>query len=280
MTLASSAWRALSILAHLGSAAALALWIRAITRIAARPRWVPRVMRWWHARLCAILDLQVSIHGRLEPGCLLVGNHVSWLDIPVIGAHGEVSFLAKSEVRGWPLIGWLAETAGTLFIVRGAHRIQTLAARLSEQISQGHTMMIFPEGTTSDGASVLRFHPRLFALAVETGVAIQPIAIRYRSADGELDTRVPFLGEETLLAHLMRLLRHPAPRVELHLLPPQPVNAVDRRDQLAERARRAILARLRAETRERVVDPGDAEVPRLTPALSTSPESIGVTDAS
>lgn len=104
---------------HLLTGGAIALALSTGHRFGWRPVWLPAVVRWWHRRLCRALELKVRVTGELAERALLVANHISWLDIPVLGAQGQIGFLSKAEVRDWPLIGWMAETAGTLFIARG-----------------------------------------------------------------------------------------------------------------------------------------------------------------
>jgi lyso-ornithine lipid O-acyltransferase len=233
------------ILAHLGKGATLALYIGLLSRLGRRPTRIPDMTRRWHERLCEILGIRIRVLGRAQPGCLLIGNHISWLDIPVVGAQGEIAFLSKAEVRDWPLIGWLADTAGTLFVERGAIRIDEIAGEL-RKIGRNQTLMLFPEGTTSDGSRVLRFHPRLFALARETGLMIQPVALAYRGdADEMPDPVAPFIGDDTLLAHLLRVIRHPGLTAEVHFLPPMAIGEDNNtRRLLAERARGAIVEAL------------------------------------
>ena len=233
------------ILAHLSKGATLALYIGLLSRLGRRPPPVAAMTRRWQRRLCEILGIRIRVYGRAQPGCLLIGNHISWLDIPVVGAQGEIAFLSKAEVRDWPLIGWLAQTAGTLFVERGAIRIDEIAGML-RKIGCEQTLMLFPEGTTSDGAGVLRFHPRLFALAQETGLRIQPVAIAYRGHAEEVpDTVAPFIGDDTLLAHLLRVLLHPGLTAEVHFLPPVAVEEDNNtRRLLAERTRTAIVEAL------------------------------------
>jgi hypothetical protein len=86
-------------------------------------------VRWWHRRLFRALELRVRVTGDFAERALLVANHIAWLDIPVIGAQGQIAFLSKAEARAWPLIGWMAETAGTLFITRGANEVGDLDRR-------------------------------------------------------------------------------------------------------------------------------------------------------
>ena len=238
-------WRGLRVLGHLLTGAILAAAVRLVTRLGRRPTQLPALVRWWHARLIVILGIRVQVRGQPAPGCLLVGNHISWLDIPIIGAQGEIQFLAKSDVRRWPLVGWLAETADTLFIERGAYQTSARARQLSERIGSGGCPMIFPEGTTSDGTRVLPFHPRLFALAQDGAVAIQPVALTYRCRDGTApDPIAPFVGDDRLIAHLPRVLRHPGLVAELQFLPPLETGRGQRRRAIAERSRQAILSAL------------------------------------
>jgi 1-acyl-sn-glycerol-3-phosphate acyltransferase len=187
--------------------------------------------------------MQIDMRGVVAPGTLLVANHISWLDIPVIGAQGNIAFLSKAEVRDWALIGWMAQLAGTLFIARGAHQTAGTVANIVERLRSGQGVVIFPEGTTTDGTRLERFHPRLFAAAQHAGVRIQPLVLRY-GEDGVRDRVAPFIGEETLIAHLFRLLRHPALRARVDVLPEVMNNeGLDRR-RLAELCQRAIATTL------------------------------------
>ncbi len=111
---------------------------------------------------------------------------------------------------------------------------------LAEQLRLGHGVLVFPEGTTTAGDRLKPFHPRLMAAAIETGAAVQPVAIRYRR-DGVLDPIAPFVGEDELTDHLLRLLARPVAEVEIHLLPPIDSCGLDRGG-LARRAQAAIEA--------------------------------------
>lgn len=162
------------------------------------------------------LPVSVRQHGEFLPGpVLLLANHVSWLDIPLLGGRLPLTFLSKAEVRDWPLAGWLAHQAGTLFIRRGNSQGDSLAQALQQHLQQGHALLIFPEGTTSDGRSVRRFHGRLLECAMQSQVPVQPVALHYRY-NGQADWQIaPFLGEDDLLAHLLRLLA--CKHLELHV---------------------------------------------------------------
>ena len=252
-----SFWRSLRVVEHLLTGALLALYFSVRGRRSGR---LPGVVRWWHGRLCRALGVRVEVAGRIASGCLLVGNHISWLDIPVIGAQGELGFLSKSEVRGWPLVGWMAEIAGTHFIARGGNQVEEVRARLAAEVRQGHALLIFPEGTTSDGRLVRRFHPRLLAVAQSGELAIQPVAIGYRHGDDPApDVRVPFVGDDTLIANLWRIVRHPDLVARIHFLPPICEMCIRDRRMLAERARLAIVEALGLDPRL-VVDAASAPV--------------------
>jgi 1-acyl-sn-glycerol-3-phosphate acyltransferase len=238
-------WRCLRTIEHLSTGALILVWVSLVSRTNARPAWLPGVVRWWFGRLCRALGVRVAPAGGLAPRCLLVCNHISWLDVIVLGAQGQMSFLSKSEVRRWPLIGWMSAVVGTHFIERGANQVGAVAARISAAMTAGETLLIFPEGTTSEGAGVLPFHPRLFAIVQQPGLGIQPVALAYRSGDAPPPVRcIAFVDDQTLFANLWRLLRHPDLVAEVRFLEPLQVEPVDDRRRLARRARAAILATL------------------------------------
>jgi len=202
-----------------------------------------RLTGWWNAQLLAILHVRVRRRGRpAAEARMLVANHVSWLDISVIVADVETRFVSKAEVRDWPLAGQLATAAGTFYLRRGAGGTRHLIHALTEHLQRGR-VTVFPEGTTTDGHTVLRFQPRLFAAAIAAGCAVQPVALRYGRAAGGEDI-APFVGEQTLTDHLWRLLQERELEVELIYCPPiQPRPGQDRAS-LAAAAQAAVSAAL------------------------------------
>lgn len=198
-----------------------------------------RLTSWYLRRLSAALPFEVEVQGELpaEP-MLWVSNHVSWTDIPLLGQLMPLSFLSKAEVRTWPLAGWLAHKAGTLFIRRGSGDSNLLARQLHRHLSAGRQLLIFPEGTTTDGQQVRTFHGRLLTSAIEAGVAVQPVAIRYLRG-GEHDALAPFIGDDDLPSHLLRLFRGERARVEIQLLTPIASVGLER-NALARQAQRAV----------------------------------------
>ncbi|MCY1526948.1 1-acylglycerol-3-phosphate O-acyltransferase [compost metagenome] len=169
---------------------------------------------------------------------LWVSNHVSWTDIPLLGALAPLSFLSKAEVRSWPVAGWLAHKAGTLFIRRGSGDSGLVGQQLGRHLGEGRHLLIFPEGTTTDGSLLKTFHSRLLTSAVETDVPVQPVAIRYLR-DGGRDEIAPFIGEDDLLSHLVRLLRSDRAEVQIQLLDPIPSQGLSR-TQLSLQAKLAV----------------------------------------
>ena len=181
-----------------------------------RQRWTQFFMK----RLSNALPFQVTVVGeRPVTPMLWVSNHVSWTDIALLGQLTPLSFLSKAEVRSWPVAGWLADQAGSLFIRRGAGDSQTIREQMSHHLQQQHPLLMFPEGTTTDGRSVRTFHGRLLSAAIDSDVALQPVAIRYLR-NGESDPIAPFIGDDDLLSHLLRLFAHEQAQVEIHLLEP------------------------------------------------------------
>ncbi len=158
--------------------------------------------------MLAALDVDVQVTGELPGGGMIVCNHLGYLDILVIAAQGSVVFVAKSDVRKWPAIGGLLECAGTIL----AERERPLSAgKTSEQIRQvlavGIPVVLFPEGTSSDGASVLPFKPTLLQVALDTNAAITPTAISYQADGGNAASDVCYWGDATFFPHLIGLAR-------------------------------------------------------------------------
>lgn len=200
-----------------------------------RQRW----SQFFMARLSRALPFRINVFGQLpDTSMLWVSNHVSWTDIALLGQLTPLSFLSKADVRGWPVAGWLAAKAGSLFIRRGAGDSQLIRQQMRHHLSQGLPLLMFPEGTTTDGRCVRTFHGRLLSAAIDSGAHLQPVAIRYLR-DGSTDPIAPFIGDDDLLSHLMRLFSHDTAEVEIHLL--EPIACLNQeRAVLAFRAQQAI----------------------------------------
>ena len=198
-----------------------------------------RLTQHWCQHLLRILGLRVRIRGRVAAGArMTVANHVSWLDIPLIAACEPTRFVAKSEIRHWPVAGWLANAAGTFYIRRGKGGARPLLDKLAPHLQRGGAITVFPEGTTTDGHDVLPFHARLFAAPQAADAVVQPVAIRYG-----LGLRgkpvAPFIGDDDLVRHILRVLREPALRIDVTYCAPIAAAGIERA-QLAERAHAAV----------------------------------------
>ena len=205
-------------------------------------------VRAWLAQAAAILGVRVRIRGRERVdtvsagGSLWVPNHVSWLDIPLLGSlEAGTVFLAKSEIRRWPLIGWLANLAGTEFIERGRGS-EAAAAAVAEGMGRGRQMVVFAEGTTTEGHTVRRFHARLFGPAVESGRPVVPVAIRYRDLAGNPTTLPAFVGRESLWPSVWRVLCARGLEARIDLLEPIVPRGGETRSEIARRAHHAVSA--------------------------------------
>ena len=233
-------WRLLRLVAHLLTGTAITVAV-ARRQPDGSYRHRPGVVRWWHRRACRILGIRVVVAAGEAPGdsALLVANHVSWLDVPVLGGLGPIAFLSKAEVRDWPLMGWLAAAAGTHFIARGSGEASAVGARIGNHLVEGGCLALFPEGTTTDGRTVKPFFPRLLAAASASGVPVVPVALRFERG-GALDPLAPFVGDETILSHLRRVLTARGFHVQVVFGEPLDPARFDRRG-LATRARAAII---------------------------------------
>ncbi|XKH00222.1 1-acyl-sn-glycerol-3-phosphate acyltransferase [Marinobacter nauticus] len=196
------------------SLAAVAIGIVSVARQRPvdRPQWASRCFR----LMCHCLGWQIRVHGQPPSGgrVLLVANHISWVDIPVLGSVVPTRFLSKAEVGRWPVIGWLARQGGTLFINRGSGRSGGIRGEIAGVLQRAEPVTIFPEGTTSSGRSVLPIHGRLLGAALDTEALIQPVSIGYRR-QGRPDDLAPFVGDDDFLGHLIRLLKQPPTHIEV-----------------------------------------------------------------
>lgn len=201
----------------------------------------------------AILGMAFDRQGAMLRGRgAIVANHVSWLDIFALNAGGPLYFVSKSEVAGWPGIGWLARATGTLFIRRDAREARAQNALFEARLRAGHRLCFFPEGTSSDGQRVLPFKPTLFASFFTHGLAeamqIQPVTLAYRAPEGEDRRFYGWWGAMEFGPHLLRVLaarRQGAVRVMYH--PPVRVSDYPGRKELARDLEAAVAGALPGE---------------------------------
>ena len=198
----------------------------------------------------AVLGIRFRVRGRPMAGRgAVVANHVSWLDIFALNAPQRIYFVSKSEVAGWPGIGWLARATGTVFIRRDAREARAQTELFEARLRAGHHLCFFPEGTSSDGRRVLPFKPTLFAAFFAHGLAgilqIQPVSLLYTAPAGRDARFYGWWGEMSFGLHLLRVLAQPRQgRIEVVFHEPRPVGAYPDRKALARDCEEAVRAGL------------------------------------
>ncbi len=187
----------------------------------------------WSRHLLTLLavDVRVQESPQQQPRqCMIVANHVSWLDIFIIHAQRPGVFVAKSDIREWPLLGSLVDGVGTLFISRGS---RTHARRTNERIAQtlasGRIVAVFPEGTTSAGDGLAHFHAALLQPAIDAEAALLPVGIRYRTPDGMRTDAANYIDDMSFVESLWRIVSQPRLTAELHITAPLSTQDVNRR---------------------------------------------------
>lgn len=217
------------------------------------------IIRQWSRALLAACGLQLRVHeagggdggaagagslAALAPGRMLVSNHISWLDIFAINAVATSAFVAKAELRRWPVAGWLATLAGTVFIERARrHAVHQVNQQLRQRLRERFPVAVFPEATTSAGLSLLPFYGSLLEAAIVEEAEIIPLALRYRHADGEPAAEAAYIGDTTFVESLWTVLGAQGLVVEVHVLHPVATTGRNRHE-LARELRRLVSARL------------------------------------
>src|SRR5437762_521245 len=171
-------------------------------RLHARTGWLHR----WSRFACRVLGIRVTTRGSMPQSGLLVCNHLSCLDVVVLSSIGRWVFVAKRDVAAWPLFGWLAHAAGTIFVDRERRLASVdVVDRVREAIAGGSLVVLFPEGTSSDGSTVLPFKSSLLESAVQVGCPVGTAAIAYSLDHGSVADEVCYWRDMTLLPHLVNL---------------------------------------------------------------------------
>lgn len=237
------AWRLARVVVHLCEGLATCALVFPFVSSSRRAR----LTRGWSRRLLRLCRVEVDHVGGVPAleHALVVANHVSWLDIFVINALDPCRFVAKAEIRSWPVMGWLAAGAGTVFIARGNRReLRHVFKGLVEVLQQGERVALFPEGTTGLQGAVLPFHANLFEAAIDAGVPVQPYALAYVDAAGGLHPSIEYVGDTTFVDSLLRILQGPPVKARLACLAPLDSVGAHRRE-LALAAQEAVEAAVR-----------------------------------
>jgi 1-acyl-sn-glycerol-3-phosphate acyltransferase len=237
-----AAWRLFASVVHVLHGVAIVLTRFAALDAAQREARI----QWWATKTLRTMGITLRVEGTPHAGgTLLVANHISWLDIMAVHAVvPQARFVSKADVKHWPLLSRLVTAGGTLYLERERKRDALRVVHLmAEALAAGQTVAVFPEGTTSDGRTLLPFHGNLLQAAIGTGAPVQPIALRYSDAHQPTSDAVEFVGATTLLQSLWQVANGDG--VVAHVMieaPRQSANA-DRRV-LAQTLRDDIAARL------------------------------------
>jgi 1-acyl-sn-glycerol-3-phosphate acyltransferase len=231
-----------------------------------------RVLERWARQLLAILRVEVRCHNApaaFPERCLVVANHTSWLDIFAVYAAAPGLFVAKSDIRGWPVVGTLVARVGTLFIERGSRRhARRTNERVVAALERGRLVAVCPEGTTTDGRSLKHFHAALLQPAIDARALVLPVALRFLDGDGALTDAPIYVDDMSLAGSVWRIAATPAMTVDLRFAPYVATEGTQRRE-LAQRLHGIIAHDLGlppAHTRSGT--PGD---PRAAPPSAARP---------
>lgn len=258
-----SLFRGICLTLHLCYAALLAIFYPYLKPVKRR-----RILKNWSRQLLGILNIGIRTEGempvRCESGFLVVANHISWLDVFALNAIYPSRFIAKAEVRDWPLIGWLCERGNTIFIERALRQdAASINRRASLLLEQGVCIGLFPEGTTTDGTQVGHFHSALIQPAIDAGAMLCPIALRYQDETGKQSDAAAFTGDMTLPQSIWRILRSPRFDALLVFTPALATTGENRRA-LARAAQEAISQALQcmAATLENQIREAGCDIPQ------------------
>jgi lyso-ornithine lipid O-acyltransferase len=178
---------------------------------------------YYHRILCRLLGVSVTVEGSLpDVTALLVSNHVSWLDIPILSSVMPLSFIAKREVGGWPLFGWMAKLQRCVFVNRNKrHSTGKSSTEIADRLHEGDSLVLFPEGTSNDGHCVMPFKSSYFGASENLDVAVIPVTLAYRSNYNLPLTKrqrpsFAWYGDMDLVPHLWEALKAGPIKVSVH----------------------------------------------------------------
>jgi 1-acyl-sn-glycerol-3-phosphate acyltransferase len=261
------------------------------------PKGARRFPHWYHRQVCRLFGIKLHIEGAVQTDrpVLLVSNHTSWLDITVLSAVAPLSFIAKKEVAGWPFVSWLAKLQRSVFVDRQRRSaVGETTNEIMERLATGDTVVLFAEGTSSDGNRVLPFKTSLFAAAkppakvsaaAQPGapdVVVQTLSLVYTRLHGVPLNRwarpiVGWFGDMEMQSHAWSLLKAGPLDVRIRIGAPIPLEEFADRKDLARRSE--------AEIRENVVRilrsyPDDADIMVITPAAEERTSALPVRTSS
>jgi 1-acyl-sn-glycerol-3-phosphate acyltransferase len=220
-------WRLLRVLLHL---LIILLQANTIWRVLDRAALDVITVR-WSGKLLRILGIKLVVQGQARPGAkLVVSNHVSWLDIVAINSVIPSRFVSKAEVGQWPLVGPLVTAAGTLYLVRERRRdAMRVLGLMAKAMQDGHTVAVFPEGTTGKGHGVMHFHANMLQAAIDAPASVQPVVLRYSDPRHAISPVAAYEGDTSLLQSLWWVVTARGLTVHVQVLPLQAAAHADRR---------------------------------------------------
>ena len=219
-------------------------WNQHVVMKNGREPFAHRMIRWWSVNLLRVFGLRSVRIGQAQcDPVLFVANHTSWIDIVMLHSQRAACFVAKAEIAGWPLVGWLARNGGTIFHRRGSnHSLSTVMQAMVERMRSGRSVAVFPEGGTGYNGVLKIFHARIFQAALDAEVPVQPVALRF-ARDGRRVIDAGFREDESFLHNIVRMLGEAPLDAEVHFLAPVPA-APEARRRMAELSRERIAAAL------------------------------------
>jgi len=240
-------WRVPLLLGHIVLGIALAMivtWNRLAVMRDGREPFSHRLIRWWSRMLLRIFGMHsVRIGQPMPDAVLFVANHTSWIDIVMLHSQRAACFVAKSEIARWPLVGWMAACAGTIFHRRGNnHSLSSVMQVMVERLRGGRSVAVFPEGGSGYNGVLKVFHARIFQAALDADVPVQPVALRF-ARNGVRIIDAGFRVNESFVHNIVRLLGEAPMDAEVHFLAAVPASP-DARRRMAELSRERIEAAL------------------------------------
>jgi len=203
-------------------------------------------IEWWSRKTLRLMGIALQVQGQpAVGGALMVANHISWLDITALHAVcPHARFVSKADVKHWPLLSHLADASNTLYLERERKRdALRVVHQMAGALQSGDLIAVFPEGTTSDGRTLLPFHANLLQAAITTGAPVQPVALRFSDSSQAISAAVEFVGATTLVQSVWRVACGEGLTAHVCLLAPRASASAERRA-LAELLRADIAAHL------------------------------------
>lgn len=223
-------FRLIRLLMHVLTGVFLSSTVLAILK---KPRKLD-LIQWWSTKLMHIMCIQVQAGGHLPEanraglGTMFIANHISWVDIHALMSITPLRFIAKSEIRQWPVFGYLAAKANVLFIDRSKrHDAAKIVNVAVDSLNNQDQLCFFPEGTTTDGTHMLGFKGSLMQAPIDAQATIHPVAIYYPNADGSANINLAFAGETTMIESILTILKQQSSLVTLHFFEKIDVSLLD-----------------------------------------------------